>query len=114
MIHSYKAVERGVVEGISTNVAIPCDLFGFSGALYWRIEGLTYDLYSIPGFIVDGYASITLPTVDRRVNNYTFQCLALDNSSENGMRVGVRVGGITRLHVMSPNASIGGFYNESL
>lgn len=70
-----------VVEGISTNIVIPCNLVHFTGALYWKINDLIYDLYSVPGFIVDGYSSITLPTASKRMDGYIFQCLALENDN---------------------------------
>ena len=67
-----------VVEGFSSNVNILCDLTRQPDPLYWRINGSVFDLYSVPAiFETDGFASLTIPTVNRHMDGWTFQCFTL-------------------------------------
>lgn len=76
-------------------MAIPCSLNNFPGPLYWIIDELIYELYSVPGFIVNGLEAITIPTVDRTLDGQSFQCLTFHNSSP----VDPRLGSLTTLRV---------------
>lgn len=90
------SVEIRVVEGLSSNINIPCDLDRQFHPVYWKIQGRVYDLYSIPRiFEMISHESITLPTVDRRMNGWTFQCFAIDPANE-----GLNEGTYTTLTVL--------------
>ena len=69
---------------------ISCDLTGW---VYWKINGLIYsrdglpDIYNIEG------NNLILPRVDRTLDGYTYQCLAVERNGE-------RLGSITILRVV--------------
>lgn len=74
-------------------MVIPCNLNDFTGPIYWLINDLIYDLYSVPGYIIYDFSAIILPRVGRRLNGYTFQCFTFVNSER-------RLGDIIHLTVL--------------
>ena len=71
-------VIKQVLEGLSTNIDILCDLDRQLHPQYWEIRGRVYDLYSIPEvFEVRGHEAIRLPNVDRRMDGWTFRCFTI-------------------------------------
>ena len=101
MLASTCAQQQTVVirvgEGISTNVNILCDLDRQFYPLYWRIQESIYDLYTVPEiFIVRDHEAITLPTVDRRMDGWRFQCFMVEPNNEDYINPGV----ITELSVI--------------
>lgn len=83
-----------VVDGVSTNVNILCNLDEQANTiLYWNISGLVFDLSSIPDiFVINGHESITIPAVDRRMDNWTFQCCTVNPTGVNlGITSSLRV-----------------------
>lgn len=67
-----------VVEGLSINVNIPCNLNQQTGALYWKINDLIFDLYSVPElFETNGYAGLTIPRAHRGMDGWRFQCFTV-------------------------------------
>ena len=83
-------VRKTVVEGLSRNVNIPCNLHRPTNSLpYWNISGYIYELFSLPSsFKADGPEAITIPTVDRSLDSLTLQCLVIDTDSDEGFMVG--------------------------
>ena len=78
-----------VGEGISTNVNILCDLDRQFYPLYWRIQERIYDLYTIPEiFIVSFHGAIALPTVDRRMDGWRFQCFTVEPNNKDYLNSG--------------------------
>ena len=76
-------IRKTEVEGLSLNVDILCDLDRQFHPLYWDIQGRVYSLYTIPEiFIIRGHEAITLPTVDRRMDGWRFQCFTIDPRDE--------------------------------
>lgn len=69
-----------VVEGFSTNTNIPCELNGHIEPLYWRINELVYDLFSVPTkFVADGYVRLIIYRVNRHMDGWAFQCFTLND-----------------------------------
>ena len=88
--------EKTVVEGLSVNVDILCNIDRQLHPLYWKIQGKIYDLDSIPEFFdVHGHEALNLQNVDRRLNGWSFQCFTIDTSTSEGVYSGL----ITRLTV---------------
>ena len=82
-------VDKVAVEGLSRNVDILCNLDRQFHPLYWKIQGQIYDLYSIPElFIIREHEAITIPTVDRRMDGWDFQCFTVDPRRENRLHPG--------------------------
>ena len=82
-------VNKVAVEGVSINVDILCNLVRQFHPLYWRIQGRIYDLFSIPElFIIREHEAITIPTVDRRMDGWDFQCFTVDPRQENSLHPG--------------------------
>ena len=91
-----EAFHLTVVEGISANVNIPCNLNLETGSLYWEINGLIFDLYSVPEqFATDGYVGLVIPSVHRGMNGWTFQCFTVADA-----RSGFNLGELTILEVI--------------
>ena len=86
------------VEGISTNINIPCNLGRLRAAPLWKINGILYELTSLPSYIiVESFSLITIPTVTIGLNNTTYQCVIYDEDRPNNLLPGI----ITRLIVIS-------------
>lgn len=73
------------VEGVSTNINIPCNLGRREGAPFWFINGTVYELFQIPIFFpsipnVDSFTHLTIPEVRLELNNTFFQCAILDEN----------------------------------
>lgn len=80
---------RTVVEGISTNIDILCNLDRRTDALYWKINHLIYDLYSVPKiFTILEHEALSLAEVDRRMNGWRFQCFTINPNIEGGLNLG--------------------------
>ena len=73
---------RNVVEGVDTNVVIPCDLNSqMDAAPFWRINDRVYDFFHVPAYFrVESY--ITIPEVSLSLNNYIFQCVLIDHTTD--------------------------------
>lgn len=92
-----QSVQRRVVESLSININILCDLDRVFHPLYWKIQARVYDLDSIPEiFTMISDGSITLPMVDRRMDGWRFQCFTIDPNNEGGLNEGL----ITTLDVL--------------
>ena len=66
-----------VVEGRSTNVNIICGLDRINNPpLYWIINQTMYDMSNLPYiFKTTAYGTLTLETVNRRMNHWEIQCV---------------------------------------
>ena len=90
-------IQQAAVEGISTNINIPCNLGRLGAAPLWKVNGTLYELTSLPSYImVDSFSLITIPTVTIGLNNTTFQCVIYDADRPNNLLPGT----ITRLIVI--------------
>ena len=88
--HSQETTRRQVAEGISKNVEILCDLNGW---VYWKINILVYSSDGLPDIYNTEGNNLILPNVDRTLDDYTYQCLAVERNGE-------RFGSITILDVL--------------
>ena len=98
-------VDQTAVAGVSTNIAIQCDLGWQDEAPFWMINGSIYELFSIPhSFLsngvpviptVDSFARITIPQITTDLNETVFQCILFKDNDV------VLDAGRTRLIVMS-------------
>ena len=66
------------VEGVSTNINIPCNLGGEVEAPFWFINGTSHELFSIPLNVpyipmVDSFAGLTIPVVTLNLSETVFQ-----------------------------------------
>ena len=76
-------VTQTAVEGVSTNIAIQCDLVQQMAAPFWRINDHVYDIFHVPAYFrVGSYITLTIPEVSRSINNYTFQCILIDHTTD--------------------------------
>ena len=42
-----------------------------------------YDIFHVPAYFrVESYTALTIPEVSRSFNNYTFQCVLLDHTTD--------------------------------
>ncbi len=90
VLNQQATTQTTAVEGRSRNVVILCDLDRSFHPLYWDIQGLVYDLYSIPKiFDVFTHEAITLPSVDRRMDGWRFQCFTVDLTNPEGLNPGL-------------------------
>ena len=97
-VQGQSVVTQTVVEGISSYIDIICNLDRQFHPLYWRIQGRIYDLYNVPEmFTAISVEAITLGSVSRGMDGWTFQCFALDSTREGGLVNGV----VNVLHGMS-------------
>jgi hypothetical protein len=97
MLPQIEGVRQTVVEGLSSNVDIICNLDRQFHPLYWSIEDRIYELYHVPEiFSSISVEAITLESVSRRMDGWRLQCFALDPSREDGVMAGV----ITTLEVL--------------
>ena len=79
LICGQTVVPKTVVEGFSTNVDILCDLDRQFHPLYWRVDGLVFDLYNVPElFEVVEHEALTIGVVDRRMDGWRFQCFTVN------------------------------------
>ena len=77
------------VEYLSTFVNILCNLDRQFHPLYWMIQDRIYDLYNVPEIFTERtYGGITLPTVDRRMDGWRFQCFTIEPSNEDNINPG--------------------------
>ena len=77
------------VEGLSANVNILCNLDHETGPLYWRINGLVFDLYSVPeAFEAEGYVGLVIPRVHRGMDGWTFQCFTVADARNSYFNLG--------------------------
>lgn len=89
LARSQSTTTRTVVEGISTNVDILCNLDRQTDALYWKINHLVYDLYNVPKiFTILEYKALSLAEVDRRMNGWRFQCFTINPNIEEYLNLG--------------------------
>lgn len=80
-----EVVRRTVVEGVSRNVNILCNLDLRPDTLYWNITDRVYDLYSVPEiFTFYGQEQLIIPDVNRRMDNWSFQCFNIGRNRLNG------------------------------
>ena len=71
------------VEGVSTNIAIQCDLDRQMAAPFWRINDHVYDIFHIPPYFrVESYTALTIPEVSHSFNDYTFRCILIDHTTD--------------------------------
>jgi hypothetical protein len=90
MLPHIEGVRQTVVEGLSSNVDIICNLDRQFHPLYWSIADRIFELYNVPEiFSSISVEAITLGSVSRRMDGWRLQCFALDPSSENGRIAGV-------------------------
>ena len=76
------------VAGASTNINIECSLDRQEAAPFWIIDGLVYELFSIPYTflsgaipVVNSYSALTIPNVTTELGNVTtFQCALFHES----------------------------------
>ena len=88
-IVSSQVNDQIAIEGSSTNINILCDLGRQRAAPLWRINGILYELTSLPSYItVDSFSIITIPIVTIDLNNTTYQCVSYDEDSPNNLRLG--------------------------
>ena len=74
---------------MSENVDILCNIGRQHQPLYWRIQERIYDIDSVPGFfLVQGHDGLKIPTVDRRLNGWRFQCFTVDFNTAGGINPG--------------------------
>jgi hypothetical protein len=72
--------DQVAVEGLSTNIIIPCTL-RLDVAPLWIINGSVYELFSIPQIFLRGtipevssFAALVIPQVFLNLTGLTFQC----------------------------------------
>ena len=76
-------MQTTAVEGVSDNVMILCDLHLQMAAPFWRINNRVYDIFHVPAYFkVESYRTLTIPKVSRSFNNYTFQCILIDHTTD--------------------------------
>ena len=76
-------MQTTVVEGISANVMILCDLHMQMTAPFWRINDHVFDIFHVPVYFkAESYTALTIPEVSRSFNNYTFQCILIDHTTD--------------------------------
>ena len=86
------------VEGLSTNIIIPCNL-QLDVAPFWIVNGSVYELFNIPLSlpyvipVVDRFTGLTIPVVTLDLDEIIFQCATFN---ENGRTI---LGGGIRLRV---------------
>jgi hypothetical protein len=73
-----ETIELTVIDGVSTNIAIPCNL-GVQGiAPFWIINGSIYELLNIhtflPGVTIKSFSLLTIAVGTRDLDGVTFQC----------------------------------------
>ena len=74
---------RNVVDGVDTNVMILCDLNSQMDAPFWRINDRVYDFFHVPAYFrVERYITLTIPEVNLSLNNYIFQCVLIDHTTD--------------------------------
>ena len=84
------------VEGVSTNIIIPCNL-QLDVAPFWIVNGSVYELFNsllyglIP--VVGRFTGLTIPVVTQDLDGIIFQCATFN---ENGRTI---LGGGIRLRV---------------
>ena len=89
-IEGQSTVQRTVVEGLSTNIEIPCSLDRHLHPLYWNITDKVYELFSVPAvFTARSPDAITLASISRRMDGWGLYCFAIDPTNENGVIAGV-------------------------
>ena len=76
--------EITAVEGGSINVNILCTLDKEEPEpIYWLINGNLYDSYNFPKiFMSVNYGTLTLPSVNRRMNDWNIQCVRVTSNKE--------------------------------
>lgn len=85
-----ETTEKRVVEGLSINVDVICDIDRQLRPYYWKIEGKIFDLESIPEFFdMQSDHVLTIHIVDRRLNGWSFQCFTIDLSTSEGIHPGL-------------------------
>ena len=88
-------IQRTVVEDLSTNIDIICNLDRQLHPLYWSIAGKVYELYSVPAiFTTTSPEAITLASVNRRMNGWRLLCFSVGATDH------VIAGVTTVLHVI--------------
>ena len=71
------------MEGVSSNIIIPCSLGRGEEAPFWIINDIVYELFSVPQYlIVESFSELTIRVVILDLNNTIFQCALYD---ENGV-----------------------------
>ena len=77
-----RATDTVVVEGLSKNVTIACSINNpKKAALYWQINNLIFEAHTLPEIFKANsihYDSFDIPEVDRRMNNWRFQCFIVE------------------------------------
>lgn len=72
---------------VGSRVPIPCDFGHQTEAPFWVINGIVYELFSIPYNIkfipnVDKFSELDIPIVYPQLNGFTFQCGTISNDNE--------------------------------
>ena len=81
---------KTVVEGRNINTDIFCNLDREYHPLYWVIQGHIYAIENLPAlFIARGHEGLTIPTVDRRMDGWRFQCFTVDSMRDDGTNPGL-------------------------
>ena len=97
-----------VIEGIDTNIGIGCELNEQRDAPFWRINNEVYDLFHVPiYFRVDSYAFLTIPKAHHLFDEYTFQCVLTDHTTDPVSEIAGRITELTVEHSGRGSYSLG-------
>lgn len=74
-------IPKRLLEGQDGNTNIVCGVY-VGHVFYWNINGLVYDLYSVPAvFTVTPDGTLWLKRADRRMDNWRLQCFTITGES---------------------------------
>jgi hypothetical protein len=86
MLPQIEGVRQTVIEGLSNNVDIICNLDRQFYPLYWSIKDRIFELYNVPEiFSLISVEAITLESLSRRMDGWRLYCFALDPSRGDGV-----------------------------